>query len=57
MPGLEALRAHAGRVTIGYEPVPDGARATYTTDDTELRDALHHWFDAQVSDHGAHATR
>ncbi len=57
MPGLEALRAHGGRITIEYETTPDGARVTYTTSDADLRNALHHWFDAQVSDHGRHATR
>jgi hypothetical protein len=57
MPGLEALQAHGGRITIAYETTPDGARATYTTSDAELRNALHAWFDAQVSDHGQHATR
>jgi hypothetical protein len=57
MPGLEALRAHGGRISIDYETIPDGARVTYTTGDVELRGALHHWFDAQVSDHGSHATR
>jgi hypothetical protein len=57
MPGLEALRAHGGQIAIEYGTTADGARATYTTDDAALRDALHHWFDAQVSDHGQHATR
>jgi hypothetical protein len=57
MPGLDALRAHGGRITIDYATTPDGARVTYTTADPELRDALHHWFDAQVSDHGSHAAR
>lgn len=57
MPGLEALRGHGGRITIDYVTSPAGARVTYTTSDTDLRDALHHWFDAQVSDHGQHATR
>lgn len=57
MPGLQALRAHGGRITIDYETTPDGARVTYTTYDAELRNALHHWFDAQLSDHGPHATR
>ncbi|MEU7799906.1 hypothetical protein AB0B10_11590 [Micromonospora arborensis] len=57
MPGLATLRAHGGQIIIEYEPIPNGARATYTTDDARLRDALHHWFDAQVSDHGPHATR
>jgi hypothetical protein len=57
MPGLEALRTHGGRITIDYENTPEGARVTYTTTDPALRNALHHWFDAQVSDHGSHATR
>ncbi|MEU4678357.1 hypothetical protein [Micromonospora sp. NPDC023737] len=57
MPGLETLRAHGGRITIDYTATSDGGRVTYTTSDAELRDALHHWFDAQVSDHGQHATR
>jgi hypothetical protein len=56
MPGLAALRAHDGRIAIEYQNTTDGARATYTTTDAELRDALHAWFDAQVSDHGSHAT-
>ncbi|SDN31572.1 hypothetical protein SAMN04488074_1464 [Lentzea albidocapillata subsp. violacea] len=57
MPGLESLRAHGGRIAIEYENTRDGARATYTTADVELRNALHAWFDAQVGDHGPHATR
>ncbi|MEU8010315.1 hypothetical protein [Micromonospora parva] len=57
MPGLATLRAHGGRITITYEAVPGGARVTYATNDAALRNALHHWFDAQVSDHGSHATR
>ena len=56
MPGLDALRTHGGRITIGYDTIPDGARISYATDDITLRDALHHWFDAQVTDHGRHAT-
>ncbi len=56
MPGLEALRSHDGRISIDYASTPDGARATYTTSDAKLRQALYHWFDAQVSDHGQHAT-
>lgn len=56
MPGLDALRAHGGRIAIDYATTPDGGRVTYVTSDAELRDALHHWFDAQVGDHGRHAT-
>ncbi|MEJ3748081.1 aspartate carbamoyltransferase [Actinomycetes bacterium KLBMP 9797] len=57
MPGLEILRQHGGRITIGQETTADGGRVTYTTAVPDLVDALHAWFDAQVSDHGAHATR
>ncbi|WP_051771054.1 hypothetical protein [Lentzea albidocapillata] len=57
MPGLETLRAHDGRITIDYENTRDGARVTYTTTGTDLRNALHAWFDAQSGDHGPHATR
>jgi hypothetical protein len=56
MPGLTALRNSAGKITIDYATTADGARITYTSTDTDLRSALHAWFDAQVSDHGAHAT-
>ncbi|GIE97183.1 hypothetical protein [Paractinoplanes rishiriensis] len=56
MPGLAALRASAGRITVTYADTPDGARITYATTDPALEQALHQWFDAQVSDHGRHAT-
>jgi hypothetical protein len=56
MPGLAALRDSAGRIEVVYADTPDGARITYTTAEAGLVTALHAWFDAQVSDHGAHAT-
>ncbi|HLL65905.1 MAG TPA: hypothetical protein VK453_09155 [Micromonosporaceae bacterium] len=56
MPGLAALRQSAGKITVTYHDISDGARITYTTADTALISALHSWFDAQVSDHGRHAT-
>ena len=56
MPGLAALRDSVGKITVGYETTADGARITYTTTDAALIGALHAWFDAQVSDHGQHAT-
>lgn len=56
MPGLAALLNSAGKITIAYETTPDGARLTYTTPDDTLITALHAWFDAQLSDHGTHAT-
>jgi hypothetical protein len=55
MPGLDALRQGASRVSVDYAVIPRGARISYTTDDASLVTALHQWFDAQLMDHGAHA--
>lgn len=55
MPGIAELSAGYRRITTDYTTLPDGGRITYVTDDPELADALHEWFDAQVSDHGSHA--
>jgi hypothetical protein len=56
MPGLAALRAGVGRIDVVYADTPDGARITYTAAEAGLVTALHDWFDAQVGDHGEHAT-
>jgi hypothetical protein len=56
MPGVAALRAGADRIEIRYQEVPDGGRIVYVTREPELVEALHAWFDAQLSDHGEHAT-
>ena len=56
MPGLAALSASAGAITIEYSEVPAGAAIRYATSDAALVSALHLWFDAQVSDHGQHAS-
>jgi len=56
MPGLKALHAGSARVSVRYADVPNGARITYATTDLALVAAIHAWFKAQVSDHGAHAT-
>lgn len=56
MPGLAELQsAPAGRIAIAYREVPSGAELAYRTADPKLVQALHRWFDAQVSDHGADA--
>lgn len=57
MPGLAALRAGASSIAVRYADVANGGRITYTTSDPALVTALHAWFDAQVSDHGAHAMK
>jgi hypothetical protein len=55
MPGLAELKAGTAEIQIVYEDLNDGARLTFTTDDTALVDALHRWGEAQVTDHGEHA--
>ncbi len=53
MPGLAQLQsAPPGRVAITYRDIPAGAELAYTTADPALVQALHAWFDAQLSDHG-----
>ena len=56
MPGSKELQAGAARVRIAYEPVPDGARLRFSSRAPALVAALHRWFAAQLSDHGADAT-
>lgn len=55
MPGLAVLETSAGTLAIAYSDLPDGAQIRFTTSDPLLIDALHAWFAAQLSDHGAHA--
>jgi hypothetical protein len=58
MPGLAELKAAApGAVSVNIADVPGGAELTYTTRDAGLVAALHRWFDAQLTDHGADAMR
>lgn len=56
MPGLPELRAGAAKIGLRYTALPDGAQIRYTAKDAKLITALHRWFDAQLSDHGRHAT-
>ena len=56
MPGLKELSEGAGKVHVEYSDLADGGRITFTTSDVALLTALHRWFGAQLSDHGADAT-
>jgi hypothetical protein len=56
MPGLQAMHDGAARISVRYAAVQNGAAITYATQDPALVSAIHAWFKAQVSDHGAHAT-
>ncbi|MGP4050046.1 aspartate carbamoyltransferase [Streptomyces sp. 2A115] len=55
MPGLKGLQEGYERVEVCHRERPDGATPTYATDEPALVDALHDWFEAQLSDHGDHA--
>ena len=56
MPGLVELEAaRSGQIAIDYRAVSGGAELSYRTTDAKLVLALHRWFDAQLSDHGADA--
>lgn len=55
MAGLHELVTGADRLNIEYGEIDDGAQILYTTDDPLLVEAVHAWFDQQVSDHGNHA--
>ena len=55
MPGLKELQFGAQRVSVSYSDLPDGAEITFTTADPHLLTAIHRWFGAQLSEHGADA--
>ena len=56
MPGLAALQAaKPGQVKYAYEDLAAGGRIDYQTDDPALIEAIHRFFDAQLSDHARHA--
>jgi hypothetical protein len=44
-----------GQIAIDYKDVEGGGQLTFMTADASLVAALHQWFDAQLSDHGADA--
>jgi hypothetical protein len=55
MPGLRELQAGVKHVAVSYADVPDGGEITFTTKDLRLLTAIHRWFGAQLSEHGADA--
>lgn len=57
MPGLALLRqAKPGDIRIDYQELTDGAQITYSSAQEKYVEAIHQWFDAQLSDHGHHAS-
>jgi len=55
MPGLEELEAGAKHIRVKYADLPDGGEITFETSDRHLLTAIHRWFGAQLSEHGADA--
>ena len=56
MPGLADLQAaKPGQISIDYKNIKGGGQLTYQSKESALVDALHKWFDAQLSDHGSDA--
>ena len=55
MPGLKDLQTAGSRIKVSYAALSDGAQITFTTDDRHLLTAIHRWFGAQLSEHGADA--
>lgn len=56
MPGLKELQAGAEKIKVSYSALPTGAEITFATKDLHLLTAIHRWFGAQLSEHGADAT-
>jgi hypothetical protein len=52
---LEQLRAGATAIRITYKPLSNGAEIRFRTHDIKLITAVHRWFGAQLSEHGADA--
>lgn len=56
MPGLAQLKAaKPGEIRILYTDIANGGQIEYFAERPELITAIHEWFDAQLSDHGADA--
>jgi len=55
MPGLKELRTGGSKIKVSYLALPEGAEISFSTDDRHLLTAIHRWFGAQLSEHGADA--
>ena len=55
MPGLRELQARASRIKVSYQELPDGAEIRFRAHDIGTITAIHRWFGAQLSEHGADA--
>jgi len=56
MPGLAVLDLNFSKMKVTYSEIENGAKIDFETTDSETINAIHSWFDAQVSDHGKDAS-
>jgi hypothetical protein len=55
MPGVSELASRHGEIRVSYAELPLGAAIAFETQDRTLVTAVHRWFGAQLSEHGADA--
>lgn len=55
MPGVAELAAGYAKLHFDYRELPNGAEIEYSAEETSLIDAIHRYFNAQLSDHARHA--
>lgn len=55
MPGLAELQASPSAVEVSYSELPAGGQLRFETHDLRHLTAIHRWFGAQLSEHGADA--
>ncbi len=55
IPGLKELQSGVSRIKVSYAELPTGVTITFRTTDLHLITAIHCWFGAQLSEHGANA--
>ena len=55
MPGLDILSGAKGKFKVEYKKLTDGAQLTFVSTQSEVINAIHQWFDAQLRDHGSDA--
>jgi hypothetical protein len=55
MPGVSELAGAYRNVNFAYRELPNGAEIEFTANEPALIDAIHRYFDAQLSDHARHA--
>lgn len=55
MPGLADMAAEYKHIGFDYRELPNGAEIEFSAEEPALVDAIHRYFNAQLSDHARHA--